>query len=70
MTLGLKRFTFQAFSSYCEIQIYDESRINAKKLTQQLAAEIVRIEKKYSLIKRNNFLLEINKSADFCLVCT
>ena len=63
MTLGLKRFTFQAFSSYCEIQIYDESRINAKKLTQQLAAEIVRIEKKYSVIKRNNFLLEINQSA-------
>ena len=45
MTLGLKRFTFQAFSSYCEIQIYDESRFNAKILTQQLAAEIERIEK-------------------------
>ena len=63
MTLGLKRFSFQALSNYCEIQIYDESRINAKKLTQQLASEIVRIEQKYSLAKRNSFLLEINQSA-------
>ena len=63
MTLGLKRFSFQALSSYCEIQIYDQSRINAKKTTQQLASEILRIEKKYSLTNKNNFLLEINQSA-------
>ena len=63
MTLGLKRFSFHALSNYCEIQIYDESRINAKKVTQQLASEIARIEQKYSPTKRNNFLVEINQSA-------
>lgn len=63
MALGLKRFSFHALSNYCEIQIYDESRINAKKTTRQLASEIARIERKYSSTNKNNFLLEINQSA-------
>ena len=63
MTLGLKRFSFRAMSNYCEIQIYDESRIAAKKTTQRLASEILRIEKKYISATKNNFLLEINHSA-------
>ena len=63
MTLSVKRFSFRAFSNYCEIQIYDESRINAKKTTRQLASEIARIERKYSSTNKNNFLLEINQSA-------
>ena len=63
MTPGLRRFSFRAMSSYCEIQIYDESRITAKKKTQRLASEILRIEKKYFSATKNNFVLEINHSA-------
>ena len=63
MTPGLRRFSFRAMSNYCEIQIYDESRITAKKTTQRLASEILRIEKKYFSATKNNFVLEINHSA-------
>lgn len=49
--------------SSCEIQIYDESRIKAKKITQRLAAEIARLEKKYSRFRRDSFIHEINMSA-------
>ena len=63
MTLSLKRFSFQAMSAYCEIQLYDESRINAKKITQELAIEITRIEQKYSSKRKDNFLFEVNQSA-------
>ena len=63
MTLSLKRFSFQAMSAYCEIQTYDESRINAKKITQELAIEIARIEQKYSSGRKDNFLFEVNQSA-------
>ena len=63
MTLSLRRFSFSAMSSYCEIQIYDESRITAKKMIQRLASEILRIEKKYFSATKDNFVLEINHSA-------
>ena len=31
MSLSLRRFSFRAMANHCEIQIYDESRIDAKK---------------------------------------
>ena len=63
MSLSLRRFSFRALSNYCEIQIYDKSRIAAKKTTQRLASEILRIEQKYFPATKNSFLLEINHSA-------
>ena len=63
MNLTLKRFSFRAMSSYCEIQIYDESRINAKNITRRLTSEISRIERKYSSDIQQSFLSEINYSA-------
>ena len=63
MNLTLKRFSFQAMGSYCEIQIYDESRINAKNITRRLTSEISRIERKYSSDIQQSFLSEINYSA-------
>lgn len=63
MTLSLKRFSFKAMGSVCEIQIYDESRVNAKKIVQQLAGEITRLEKKYAFNRRDSFITQINLSA-------
>ncbi|MDG2421041.1 MAG: FAD:protein FMN transferase [Gammaproteobacteria bacterium] len=63
MNLTLKRFSFQAMGSYCEIQIYDESRINAKNNARRLTSEISRIERKYSSARQQNFLSEINYSS-------
>lgn len=63
MSLSLRRFSFRAMANHCEIQIYDESRIDAKKTTQRLATEILRIEQKYFPTTKNSFVLEINHSA-------
>ena len=63
MDQSLKRFSFKAMGSYCEIQIYDESRIKAKRISQKLATEVARLEKKYSRFRRDSFVNDINKSA-------
>ena len=63
MNLSLKRFSFQAMGSYCEIQIYNESRVNAKRIIRQLAAEVRRLEQKYSHYQPNSLVTEINYSA-------
>ncbi|NQV69940.1 MAG: FAD:protein FMN transferase [Pseudohongiella sp.] len=63
MNPSLKRFSIKAMGSYCEIQIYDESRINAKRISQRLAREIARLEKKYSRFRNDSFVTEINLSA-------
>lgn len=49
--------------SFCEIQLFNESRVNAKKLFRQLTAEVTRLEKKYSRFIKDSFLSEINSSA-------
>ena len=63
MNLSLKRFSFQAMGSYCEIQIYNESRVNAKRIIRQLAAEVRRLGQKYSRYQPNSLVTEINYSA-------
>lgn len=63
MMPSLKRFSFRAMGSYCEIQLYDESRINAKQLTRRLVAEVIRLEQKYSRFRNDSFVAEINSSA-------
>ena len=63
MSLTLKRFSFQAMGSYCEIQIYNESRINAKRIIRKLASEVRRLEQKYSRYRPDSLVTEINYSA-------
>lgn len=63
MNLTLRRFSFQAMGSYCEVQIYAESRIHARNLTRQLVAEVQRLESKYSRFKNDSFVSAINQSA-------
>ena len=49
--------------SYCEIQLYDQSRVNAKNLTRRLITEASRIERKYSSDISKSFVSEMNFSA-------
>ena len=58
-----KQFSFKAMGSFCEIQLFDESRINAKSIVKQLAGEVTRLEKKYSRFRDDSFLTKINSSA-------
>ena len=58
-----KHFSFKAMGNLCEIQLFAESRIHAKKLANQLTAEVARLEKKYSRFREDSFLSEINSSA-------
>lgn len=63
MQPSLKRFSINAMGGYCEIQIYDESRINAKHIVRKITAEVTRLEKKYSPVRIDSFLTDINLSA-------
>ena len=64
MHLSLKSSSFKAMGSFCEIQIFAESRIDAKKILSRLTEEVARLEKKYSRFRNDSFLTEINRSAD------
>lgn len=59
----LKRFSFNAMGSHCEVQFFDESRILAKKLARKLAAEAERLERKYSRYRSDSFVSQINAEA-------
>jgi thiamine biosynthesis lipoprotein len=59
----LKRFSFEAMGSHCEIQIYDDSRVNAKRIVRQITAEVMRLERKYSRYRNDNVVADINHSA-------
>jgi len=63
MTPTPKRFSFKAMGSFCEIQLFAESRIRAKNIVNQLTDEVARLEKKYSRFREDSFLSEINASA-------
>ncbi len=63
MNPTLKCFSFDAMGSYCEIQIYDTSRVNAKRIIRQLSTEVRRLELKYSRFRNDSLLTEINYSA-------
>ena len=49
--------------SFCEIQLFAQSRIDAKRILSQLTEEVARLEKKYSRFRSDSFLTEINRSA-------
>ena len=58
-----RHFSFKAMGGFCAIQLFDESRIRAKNVVNQLAEEVARLEKKYSRFREDSFLTEINSSA-------
>tara|TARA_B110000858_G_scaffold198483_2_gene265551 strand:- start:2698 stop:3609 length:912 start_codon:yes stop_codon:yes gene_type:complete len=63
MKLTPQHFSFKAMGSFCEIQLFDESRVHAKNIVKKLADEVARLEKKYSRFREDSFLSEINSSA-------
>ncbi|GJM13048.1 MAG: FAD:protein FMN transferase [Pseudohongiella sp.] len=58
-----KRFSFKAMGSFCEIQLFSDSRIEAKKIAGQIIGEVTRLEEKYSRFREDSFLSRINASA-------
>lgn len=62
-TTALRRFPFQAMGSFCEIQLLDASRIDARQKVRLLQAEVLRLEQKYSRFREDSLLTEINASA-------
>ena len=63
MPASLRRFSFKAMGSNCEIQFHAESRIEAKKQARTLIAEAQRLETKYSRYRADSFLTQINQAA-------
>lgn len=63
MNPSIKRYGFNAMGVPCEIQVYDESRVNAREIIRKLAGEVVRLDKKYSRYRRDSFITEINRFA-------
>lgn len=62
-TTALRRFPFQAMGSFCEIQLLDKSRIDARQRFRLLAAEVARLEQKYSRYRQDSLVARINSSA-------
>ncbi|MEX2132107.1 MAG: FAD:protein FMN transferase [Pseudohongiellaceae bacterium] len=60
---ALRRFPFQAMGSFCEIQLLDKSRIDARQRFRLLAAEVVRLEQKFSRYRSDSLVAGINASA-------
>ncbi|MEQ8954845.1 MAG: FAD:protein FMN transferase, partial [Gammaproteobacteria bacterium] len=63
MEQSFHRFGFKAMGSFCEVQLYHTSRIEAKRISQLLAGEAARIERKYSRLRTDSVLSDINFSA-------
>lgn len=49
--------------SPCELQLYAENDFIAQKISQQIIADVYRLERKYSRYRTDSFLSEINKVA-------
>lgn len=62
MKESLKRYSFKAMGSFCELQILHSSRIEADAILSQMAAEVHRLENKYSRFNDSSFLSEINRA--------
>lgn len=63
MPYSLRRFSFKAMGSPCDLQFYDDSRIQARKRARELIKETQRLEQKYSRYQEDSFLSQINQSA-------
>lgn len=59
----LTRYAFKAMGSFCEIQLFDASRVSGKQLARKLSREVARLEAKYSRFKSASLLSQINLAA-------
>lgn len=67
MNTILRRFSFQAMGSFCELQLFGNSRVEIKKQARALTAEVQRLEQKYSRFINTSKTAEINASAGLSL---
>lgn len=58
-----ERFRFRAMGSPCEFQLWAESRADAKQVAELAAAEVARLERKYSRYREDSLASRINRSA-------
>ena len=63
MDTALRRFPFQAMGSFCDIQLLEPSRIEARAKVRKMLGEVNRLEQKYSRYNPASFLSEINAMA-------
>ena len=63
MDTALRRFPFQAMGSFCEIQLLEPSRIEARTRVRKMLGEVNRLELKYSRYNPASFLAEVNAMA-------
>ena len=63
MSTNLRHAGFKAMGTYCEIQLYEASRISARRLVRRLIDEVNRLESKYTRYRDDSFLSKINRSA-------
>ncbi|MBT8145764.1 MAG: FAD:protein FMN transferase, partial [Gammaproteobacteria bacterium] len=63
MDTALRRFPFQAMGSFCEIQLLEPSRIEARTKVRKMLGEVNRLEQKYSRYNPASLLSEINAMA-------
>ena len=59
----LRHTGFRAMGTYCEIQIFEASRIMAKRQVSRLIEEVKRLESKYTRYREDSFLSQINRGA-------
>ncbi|MBG10042.1 MAG: thiamine biosynthesis protein ApbE [Gammaproteobacteria bacterium] len=63
MNTHLRHAGFKAMGTYCEIQVFETSRVNAKRQIRRLIEEARRLESKYTRYRDDSFLSQINGSA-------
>ena len=63
MSTNLRHAGFKAMGTYCEIQLYEASRISARRMVRRLIDEVNRLESKYTRYREDSFLSKINRSA-------
>ena len=63
MQTHLRHTGFRAMGTYCEIQIFQASRIMAKRQVSRLIEEVKRLESKYTRYREDSFLSQINRGA-------
>ncbi len=61
--LNYYRFAFKAMGTPCEIQLFAETRTQAKQASDIVTNDVKRLELRYSRYRNDSFLAEINRTA-------
>jgi len=62
-SLNYYRYTFKAMGSPCDIQLFADTQIKAKRVTDAAIADVYRLEALYSRYRSDSFLTDINRVA-------